>query len=60
MVEAASANEPVCPAIENLQDTVPVEEDVEENARIDSEFQAMEKAISSLANPAKVFWRLII
>ena len=41
------------PAMENLQDTVPVDEDVEENERIDSEFQAMEKAISSLGEPCK-------
>jgi RNA polymerase sigma factor (sigma-70 family) len=41
------------PAMENLQDTVPVEEDVEENERIDSEFQAMEKAINSLGEPCK-------
>jgi len=41
------------PAIENLQDTVPVEEEVEENERINSEFQAMEKAISSLGEPCK-------
>ena len=41
------------PAIENLQDTVPVEEDVDENERINSEFQAMEKAISSLGEPCK-------
>ena len=41
------------PAIENLQDTVPVEEDVEENERINSEFQAMEKAIGSLGEPCK-------
>ena len=41
------------PAIENLQETVPVEEDVEENERINSEFQAMEKAISSLGEPCK-------
>ena len=41
------------PAVENLQDTVPVEEDVEENERINSEFQAMEKAISSLGEPCK-------
>ena len=41
------------PAIENLQDTVPVEEDVEENERINNEFQAMEKAISSLGEPCK-------
>ena len=41
------------PAIENLQDTVPVEEDVEENERINSEFQAMEKAINSLGEPCK-------
>jgi RNA polymerase sigma factor (sigma-70 family) len=41
------------PAIENLQDTVPVEEDVEEIERINNEFQAMEKAISSLGEPCK-------
>jgi RNA polymerase sigma factor (sigma-70 family) len=41
------------PAMENLQDTVPVDEDVEENERIDSEFQAMEKAISGLGEPCK-------
>jgi RNA polymerase sigma factor (sigma-70 family) len=41
------------PAVENLQDTVPVEEDVEENERINSEFQAMEKAINSLGEPCK-------
>ena len=41
------------PAIENLQDTVPVEEEIEENERINSEFQAMEKAISSLGEPCK-------
>jgi RNA polymerase sigma factor (sigma-70 family) len=41
------------PAIENLQDTVPVEEEVEENERINSEFQTMEKAISSLGEPCK-------
>ena len=41
------------PAIENLQDTVPVEEDVEENERINSEFQAIEKAINSLGEPCK-------
>jgi len=41
------------PAMENLQDTVPVEEDVEENERIDSEFQAMERAINSLGEPCK-------
>ena len=41
------------PAIENLQDTVPVEEELEENERINSEFHAMEKAISSLGEPCK-------
>jgi RNA polymerase sigma factor (sigma-70 family) len=41
------------PAIENLQDTVPVEEEVEENERINSEFQTMEKAINSLGEPCK-------
>ena len=41
------------PALENLQDTVPVEDEVEENERINNEFQAMEKAISSLGEPCK-------
>jgi len=41
------------PTIENIQDTVPVDEDVEENERINSEFQAMEKAIGSLGEPCK-------
>ena len=41
------------PAIENLQDTVPVDEDLEENERISSEFLAMEKAIGSLGEPCK-------
>jgi RNA polymerase sigma factor (sigma-70 family) len=41
------------PAVENLQDTVPVEDDVEENERINSEFQAMEKAINGLGEPCK-------
>jgi len=41
------------PAMENLQDTVSVDEDVEENERINSEFQAMEKAINSLGEPCK-------
>ena len=41
------------PAVENLQDTVPVEEDLEGNERINSEFQAMEKAINGLGEPCK-------
>ncbi len=41
------------PALESLQDTVPVEDEIEENERIDNEFQAMEKAISSLGEPCK-------
>ena len=41
------------PNIENIQDTVTVEEDVEENERINDEFQAMEKAIGSLGEPCK-------
>ena len=41
------------PAMENLQDTVPVDEDLEENERINSEFLAMEKAIGSLGEPCK-------
>ena len=41
------------PALESLQDTVPVEDEIEENERINNEFQAMEKAISSLGEPCK-------
>jgi RNA polymerase sigma factor (sigma-70 family) len=38
---------------ENLQETVPVDDEIEENERIDIEFQAMDKAISSLGEPCK-------
>jgi len=38
---------------DNLQETVPVEEEIEENERINNEFQAMDKAISSLGEPCK-------
>jgi len=41
------------PAIENLHDTVPVEDEIEENERINNEFQVMDKAISSLGEPCK-------
>lgn len=41
------------PALESLQDIVPVEDEIEENERINNEFQAMEKAISSLGEPCK-------
>lgn len=41
------------PALESLQDTVPVEDEIEENDRINNEFQAMDKAISSLGEPCK-------
>ena len=41
------------PVTDNLQETVPVEEEIEENERINNEFQAMDKAISSLGEPCK-------
>jgi RNA polymerase sigma factor (sigma-70 family) len=41
------------PALESLKDTVPVEDDIEEMERVNQEFQAMEKAISSLGEPCK-------
>jgi RNA polymerase sigma factor (sigma-70 family) len=41
------------PAMDNLQETVPVEDEIEENERINNEFHAMEKAISSLGEPCK-------
>ncbi len=41
------------PTLDDLQDTVPVEEEIEENERINNEFQAMDKAISSLGEPCK-------
>jgi len=41
------------PAVDNLQETVPVEDEIEENDRINNEFQAMEKAIGSLGEPCK-------
>ena len=41
------------PALDNLQETVPVEDEIEENERINNEFHAMEKAISSLGEPCK-------
>ena len=41
------------PAFDGLQDTVPVDEEIEENERINNEFQVMEKAINSLGEPCK-------
>jgi RNA polymerase sigma factor (sigma-70 family) len=41
------------PALETLDNTVPVDDQVEENERIHFEFQAMERAISSLGEPCK-------
>jgi RNA polymerase sigma factor (sigma-70 family) len=38
---------------DNLQETVPVEDEIEENERINNEFQAMAKAINSLGEPCK-------
>jgi RNA polymerase sigma factor (sigma-70 family) len=38
---------------DNLQETIPVEEEIEENERINYEFQAMDRAISSLGEPCK-------
>lgn len=41
------------PEVENLQDTVPVEEEVEEHERRNTEFQLMDKAINNLGEPCK-------
>jgi RNA polymerase sigma factor (sigma-70 family) len=41
------------PVSDNLEETVPVEEEIEENERINIEFQAMDRAISSLGEPCK-------
>ena len=41
------------PSLEDLQDTVPVEEDIEENVRMNDEFDVMNKAIGSLGEPCK-------
>jgi len=41
------------PVADNLQETIPVEEEIEENERINYEFQAMDRAISSLGEPCK-------
>jgi len=38
---------------DNLQETVPVEDEIDENERINNEFQAMAKAIGSLGEPCK-------
>ena len=41
------------PAFNGLQDTVPVDEEIEENERINNEFRVMETAINSLGEPCK-------
>ena len=41
------------PLLRACRTTVPVEDEIEENERINNEFQAMEKAISSLGEPCK-------
>ena len=41
------------PVSDNLEETIPVEEEIEENERINYEFQAMDRAISSLGEPCK-------
>ncbi|HEV8283744.1 MAG TPA: sigma-70 family RNA polymerase sigma factor [Chitinophagaceae bacterium] len=41
------------PTLESIHDTVPVEEEIEENERINNEFATMDKAISSLGEPCK-------
>ncbi|HET9825545.1 MAG TPA: sigma-70 family RNA polymerase sigma factor [Chitinophagaceae bacterium] len=41
------------PSLEDLQDTVPVDEEIAENERINDEFEVMNKAISSLGEPCK-------
>lgn len=41
------------PPVENLEDTVPVEDEIDEHEKRNSEFEMMEKAISSLGEPCK-------
>ena len=41
------------PALQSLENTVPVEEEMEQHEKINDEFQAMEKAIGSLGEPCK-------
>jgi RNA polymerase sigma factor (sigma-70 family) len=41
------------PFLEAVEDTVAVEEEIEENERINNEFEVMNKAISSLGEPCK-------
>ena len=41
------------PSLDGLQETVPVEEEVEEHERMNSEFEMMNKAIGSLGEPCK-------
>jgi RNA polymerase sigma factor (sigma-70 family) len=41
------------PAMENLESTVPVEEEIEEHEKRNNEFEMMEKAINNLGEPCK-------
>ena len=41
------------PPVENLESTVPVEEEIEEHEKRNSEFEMMDKAIGSLGEPCK-------
>jgi RNA polymerase sigma factor (sigma-70 family) len=41
------------PPVENIEQTVPVEEEMEEHERRNTEFEMMDKAIMSLGEPCK-------
>jgi len=41
------------PALQNIENSVPVEEEMEQHEKTNEEFQAMEKAIGSLGEPCK-------
>lgn len=41
------------PSLEAVKDTVPVDEEIEENEKINAEFEVMNKAIASLGEPCK-------
>ena len=41
------------PSLDGLHETVPVEEEIEEHERMNSEFETMNKAIGSLGEPCK-------
>ena len=41
------------PSLDGLHETVPVEEEIEEHARMNAEFEMMNKAIGSLGEPCK-------